>query len=75
METANLVLYLAMVLVFVVVLLAIPRLMVADQESLAALHRQLIIHHPLQAHARVRSIHSQRHDQHRHAAPPLKHAA
>jgi hypothetical protein len=75
METANLVLYLAMVLVFVVVLLAIPRMMVADGESLAALHRQLIIHRHLHAHARVRSIHSQRPDQHQHAAPPMKHAA
>jgi hypothetical protein len=50
-------------------------MMVADQESLAALHRQLIIHRHVHAHAGVRSIHSQRHDQYQHAAPPMKHAA
>ncbi len=79
MITADLVLELAVVLLIFVVILAIPRVLVADRESLAALrreqHREQAIHRRLHAHPRVRSIHAHRHDEHRHAAPPVKHAA
>ena len=70
MEMADLLLYLAIVLVLVV-FLAIPRMMVANQESVAALYRQQVIHHHVHAHAHVRSIHSQREDQHQRAAAAL----
>ena len=73
MVTADLVLELAVVLLIFVLILAIPRMLVADRESLAALHRQQVIHRHAQPHARVRSIHQ--HGWQQHAAPPMRHAA
>ena len=70
---ADLVLELAMVLVIVVVLRAIPRMRAADQETLAALHRRQAAHHqqtvrPIDAH--------QLPDEQRHAKQaPERHAA
>jgi hypothetical protein len=73
MVTADLVLELAVVLLIFVVILAIPRLLVADRESLAALHRQQVIRQHARPHARVRSVHVHQHGGHdprgrRHAA-------
>lgn len=69
---ADVVLYLAVVLVIVIVLLAIPRARVADEETLAALHRQQAAHH--QHHAQ--SLHMQPHGGQGHAQPPdVPHAA
>ena len=76
MVTADMVLLSAVVLVVVVALLAIPRMMRADEETLAALHRQQAMHQHLPTHSQVEAIHALPHDEHRHAEPRhVKHAA
>jgi hypothetical protein len=73
---ADVVLYSAVVLVVVVVLLALPRTMLAGQETLGALHRQRVVNHYSHAHAPVRRIRGQPgNERQRHEPRPMKHAA
>jgi len=69
---ADVVLYVAVILVIVIVLMAIPRTRVANEETLAALHRQQTAHRPQHA----RALHGPTHDAPGHTPPPdVSHAA
>lgn len=70
MVTGDLVLELAAVLVIFVVALALPRMLAADRQSLAALHRQQGLRRHVQSPGRVQSIHA-----HPHGASPMRHPA
>lgn len=68
---ADVILYLAVFLVIVIVLMAIPRARVANEETLAALHRQQEAHRQqLQAH----DTHSEHAPEQQHR-PHIPHAA
>ena len=56
---ADVVLYLAIVLVVAVVLGAIPRMRAANEETLAALHRHQAAHHQHPAQSSAAQIHDE----------------
>ena len=74
MVTADLILDLAIAVTIFVVILAIPRMMGADRESLAALHRLQLIDHRQRQVPRP-FMHARSRGERRHAGLLEKHAA